>query len=71
MVVALVQPADGAPVDAGALATHCRASLAGYKVPKRFVSLPSLQRSPAGKADYKLLRELAVAELGRGEGVAS
>jgi len=71
MVVALVQPADGAPVDAEALAAHCHATLAGYKVPKRFVSLPSLQRSPAGKADYKLLRELALAELDRGEEVAS
>jgi hypothetical protein len=28
-------------------------------VPKRFVSVASLQRSPAGKADYKLLRNVA------------
>jgi len=28
-------------------------------VPKRFVSVDSLQRSPAGKADYKLLRNIA------------
>jgi fatty-acyl-CoA synthase len=60
MVVALVQPADGARLDDDALHAHCRQSLAGYKVPKRFITLESLQRSPAGKADYKLLRELAV-----------
>jgi acyl-CoA synthetase (AMP-forming)/AMP-acid ligase II len=59
MVVALVQPTDDARLDGDALHEHCRHSLAGYKVPKRFVALESLQRSPAGKADYKLLRELA------------
>ena len=60
MVVALVQPADGFRLDDDVLHAHCRQSLAGYKVPKRFIALESLQRSPAGKADYKLLRELAV-----------
>jgi 3-oxocholest-4-en-26-oate---CoA ligase len=59
MVVALVQPADDTQLEDDALHAHCRQSLAGYKVPKRFVALESLQRSPAGKADYKLLRELA------------
>jgi 3-oxocholest-4-en-26-oate---CoA ligase len=46
--------------DAEALAHHCRSSLAGYKVPKRFVVVASLQRSPAGKADYNLLRGIAL-----------
>ncbi|GIU85557.1 MAG: acyl-CoA synthetase [Acidimicrobiia bacterium] len=59
MVVALVQLRDGAALDPGALGAHCRATLAGYKVPKRFVALPSLERSPSGKADYPRLRELA------------
>jgi acyl-CoA synthetase (AMP-forming)/AMP-acid ligase II len=59
MVVALVQPADAKAVDEADLGAHCRATLAGYKVPKRFVSMDSLQRSPAGKADYKLLRTVA------------
>jgi len=58
MVVALVQPV-GATFDEAGLAAHCRATLAGYKVPKHFVSVDSLQRSPAGKADYKLLRHVA------------
>ena len=57
MVVALVEPADDRPVDEATLAAHCRATLAGYKMPKQFVVLDSLQRSPAGKADYKLLRD--------------
>jgi 3-oxocholest-4-en-26-oate---CoA ligase len=59
MVVALVQANDGAKIESDELALHCRATLAGYKVPKQFISLESLQRSPAGKADYKLLRGIA------------
>jgi fatty-acyl-CoA synthase len=62
MVVALIETTNGA-VDEATLAAHCRETLAGYKIPKRFVVLDSLQRSPAGKADYKLLKEIAVKEL--------
>ena len=62
MVVALVE-IDGAAVNEQDLATHCRTMLAGYKVPKRFLSLESLERSPAGKADYKRLRALAAQAL--------
>ena len=58
MVVALVQPVANS-LDESDLAQHCRATLAGYKVPKRFVAVDSLQRSPAGKADYKVLRNVA------------
>jgi len=58
MVVALIEPANGT-VDEHDLGTHCRATLAAYKVPKRFIAVDSLQRSPAGKADYKLLRDIA------------
>jgi fatty-acyl-CoA synthase len=63
MVVALLQMRDGVAIDDTALAAHARTTLAGYKVPKRFVALDSLQRSPAGKADYKLLREIAAGTL--------
>jgi 3-oxocholest-4-en-26-oate---CoA ligase len=57
MVVALVQPSI--EVEASELDGHCRDALAGYKRPKRFVFLDSLQRSPAGKADYTYLRGVA------------
>jgi acyl-CoA synthetase (AMP-forming)/AMP-acid ligase II len=63
MVVALVHPSDGRAIDADALGAHCRASLAAYKVPKRVVVVDTLERSPAGKADYKRLRELAAERL--------
>ena len=62
MVVALVHPANGT-IDESELSAHCHATLAGYKVPKRFVAVDSLQRSPAGKADYTLLRRIAAEAL--------
>jgi acyl-CoA synthetase (AMP-forming)/AMP-acid ligase II len=60
MVIALVHARDGQTIDTDALTRHCRASLAAYKVPKRMVFVDSLERSPAGKADYKQLRDIAV-----------
>jgi 3-oxocholest-4-en-26-oate---CoA ligase len=63
MVVALVHARDGHPIDADALAAHCRTSLAAYKVPKQVVVVDSLERSPAGKADYKHLREVAASRV--------
>jgi acyl-CoA synthetase (AMP-forming)/AMP-acid ligase II len=63
MIVALVQAKAGHRIDADALREFCRATLAAYKVPKQIVVVESLERSPAGKADYKRLRELAAAEV--------
>jgi fatty-acyl-CoA synthase len=57
MVVALIEP--GNDFDESTLAAHCRERVAPYKCPKRFVTLDSLERSPAGKADYGYLRGLA------------
>ena len=59
MVVVLVQPQAGRTIDADALPAHCRATLAAYKVPKQVIVVDSLDRSPAGKADYKHLRDIA------------
>jgi acyl-CoA synthetase (AMP-forming)/AMP-acid ligase II len=59
-VVALVQVTDGHSLDEADLATWCRAHLAGYKNPRRFLFVDSLQRSAAGKAHHNELRALAV-----------
>jgi acyl-CoA synthetase (AMP-forming)/AMP-acid ligase II len=67
MVVALVAPAPGAAPTATQLHDWCRERLAGYKTPKRFVLRDSLSRSPSGKADYRLLREVAAAAVGSEE----
>ena len=58
MIVALVQPTDDS-FDERAVSAHCRERIAAYKCPKRFVVLDSLDRSPAGKADYTHLRRVA------------
>jgi acyl-CoA synthetase (AMP-forming)/AMP-acid ligase II len=63
MVVALIEPSDDA-FDEDAVARHCRERIAAYKCPKRFVVLDSLERSPAGKADYVHLRRLATEAIG-------
>jgi fatty-acyl-CoA synthase len=59
-VVALVQPIDGQVVDEVTLGDWCRGRLAGYKVPRRFLPVDSLQRSAAGKAHHRELRARAV-----------
>jgi acyl-CoA synthetase (AMP-forming)/AMP-acid ligase II len=41
------------------LRAHCRASLAGYKVPKAFHWVDEVVRSPAGKPDYAWARSVA------------
>jgi fatty-acyl-CoA synthase len=59
MVVALIQPTAEHALDEGELRSYCRTRTAGYKTPKRVLSVESLYRSAAGKADYKILREVA------------
>ena len=59
MVVALIHTRDGYRVDEQELAAWCRGRMSGYKRPKRFLAVPSLERSAAGKASYRRLREVA------------
>ncbi|WP_371746823.1 acyl-CoA synthetase [Mycolicibacterium sp. YH-1] len=58
-VVAVVALEDGAAVEADELITHAATSLARYKLPKAIVFRPVIERSPAGKADYRWAREQA------------
>jgi 3-oxocholest-4-en-26-oate---CoA ligase len=57
-VAAVVRKRDSADVDADALRDHCRAMLAGYKVPARVVFVPEVVRSPTGKADYRWAKQV-------------
>ncbi|ORL97717.1 acyl-CoA synthetase [Prescottella equi] len=53
-VTAVVELRDNAEaVPADDLIEHCRAGLAGYKIPRSIVFVPRVRRSPAGKADYR------------------
>ncbi len=43
------------------LSEHCRTALAGYKVPRRIVVVDTVERTPAGKPNYRWAKEMAVA----------
>ncbi|MFM9629030.1 acyl-CoA synthetase [Streptomyces galilaeus] len=61
-VAAVVQLRTGAPQPSlDDIQTHCRARLAGYKIPRQLVITESVRRSPSGKADYRWARDVAVA----------
>jgi acyl-CoA synthetase (AMP-forming)/AMP-acid ligase II len=45
--VAFIVPKPGLPPDADELRAHCRAQLANFKVPTRFIFLDDLPRSQA------------------------
>lgn len=54
--VAVVVLADNESLDLAALATHCRAQLASFKVPKELVIRDGLPRNPSGKILKRVLR---------------
>ncbi len=60
-VVAVVALSDGAGANEQDLIAHAAESLARYKLPKAIVFRPVIERSPAGKADYRWAREQATA----------
>ncbi len=55
-VVAVVVAKDGETLDEGAVLAHCRAELAGFKVPKRVVVVATLPKNPSGKLLKRELR---------------
>jgi len=60
VICAVVEPRAGATVDERDVIEHVRGRLARYKAPRKVVVVDSIGRSPAGKVDYKALRELAM-----------
>lgn len=63
-VVAVIEPGSDATPDAEDIVEHVKRLLAHYKAPRHVVVVGSIGRSPAGKVDYKALRERAMEELG-------
>ncbi len=59
-VVAVVQLREGATLDEASLLAECEQHLARYKLPKAFVVVDRVLRSPAGKADYRWAKEQAL-----------
>ena len=58
-VVALVKLRDGTQASEDELAEECSRHLARYKLPKAYIFLDEIVRSPSGKADYRWARERA------------
>ncbi|MCF3132384.1 acyl-CoA synthetase [Streptomyces olivochromogenes] len=60
-VAAVVQLRAGADrLSLTDIQNHCRAHLAGYKIPRQLVLTETIQRSPSGKADYRWARDVAL-----------
>jgi 3-oxocholest-4-en-26-oate---CoA ligase len=60
-VVAVVAAAPGASPELESLREHARSSLAGFKLPRELIVVKAVERTPAGKADYKWARATAEA----------
>lgn len=58
-VVAVIQLRDGGSADQASLLTECEKHIARYKLPKDFVFVNEILRSPSGKADYKWAKSIA------------
>jgi acyl-CoA synthetase (AMP-forming)/AMP-acid ligase II len=59
-VAAVVAPVRGVDLTAESLEAHCRDRLAGYKLPRQWVFVEQVQRSPSGKADYAWAKRAAL-----------
>lgn len=58
-VVAIVQICQGSEVEETDLLKVAGARIARYKLPKAFVFVEAIRRSPSGKADYRWAKEIA------------
>jgi acyl-CoA synthetase (AMP-forming)/AMP-acid ligase II len=67
-VAAIVEPRPGRRPTLESVQEHCRAVLAGYKVPRVLHVVPAVQRSPSGKPDYRWAAEVVRAAAPTGPG---
>jgi 3-oxocholest-4-en-26-oate---CoA ligase len=58
-VVAVVRMREGSEPDAASLRAEAEQHIARYKLPKAFVFVPEIVRSPSGKADYRWAKQTA------------
>jgi len=61
-VAAVVQPRPGTAPSLDSVQEHCRARIAGYKIPRELHVVPEVQRSPSGKPDYPWAQTVAAGE---------
>ncbi|MDR7086326.1 acyl-CoA synthetase (AMP-forming)/AMP-acid ligase II [Aeromicrobium panaciterrae] len=58
-VVAVIELEEGAEISDDELAEHAGERIARYKIPKGWVYVPKIVRSPSGKADYRWAHTVA------------
>ncbi len=59
-VAAIIAPRPGRHPGLVSIQDHCRATIAGYKVPRRLHTVAEIQRSPSGKPDYRWANAIVV-----------
>jgi fatty-acyl-CoA synthase len=59
-VVAVVRIRQGHTPDTESLLSHAAQHIARYKLPKAFVFVNEISRSPSGKADYRWAKQMAI-----------
>jgi acyl-CoA synthetase (AMP-forming)/AMP-acid ligase II len=60
IVAAVVSTESHSPVNPDNLRSFVKSKLASYKAPKHIIPVPIIARSPSGKADYGVAREIAL-----------
>jgi acyl-CoA synthetase (AMP-forming)/AMP-acid ligase II len=65
-VTAVVSPRAGRTVTLDALLDLARTALAGYKLPRHLVVVDEVERTPAGKPNYRWAKEQALASVAGG-----
>jgi fatty-acyl-CoA synthase len=63
-VAAVVQARPGTTPTLESVQEHCRAHVAGYKVPRQLTLVDHMVRSPAGKSDYRWAKQQAMTDAG-------
>jgi acyl-CoA synthetase (AMP-forming)/AMP-acid ligase II len=58
-VAAIVQTRPGTTVTLDEIQAHCRDHIAGYKLPRQLTLVDAIERSPAGKPDYRWAQRVA------------
>ena len=65
-ITALLRKKTNSDVDTEQLQAFCKDYIAGYKIPKAYLFLDEIKRSPAGKADYPWAKKTAESLLAGG-----
>ncbi len=64
-VCAIIQVREGSETPTlESIQDHCRQHIAGYKVPRKLVTVDAVLRAPSGKPDYRWAKETAYEKLG-------